>query len=205
MQNEDHLIPLVAAAAPMAKNIAGDIIGKAKDLVEINSDRPIIKKRDQVTDLFKKYGYSLLDANGKSIMERFGLKQAQIPQRKFGGKDYTPEHKALYKYVQQVLIENGRASAVPLFVNSVPEYAPGIGIGAETLESILKANKPGKLIVPGSLNVKTLATGNQEAMNTAQNIAPGANPIQAGFAPSGTLGIIVGIVILLVLFGTIKK
>lgn len=134
-------------------NVAKKIIGGLRSIFGGKySDRPLIRTRDSITDLFKKYGYSMLDANGKSIMEKFGLKQAQIDDKNDSIDYYAQKFAKLYEYVITVLSDNGRPDLVYPFIENTPLYVPGGTKSLPYLENLLATNPPARLAnPPGSL------------------------------------------------------
>jgi len=109
--------------------------------------------------LFKKYGYSMLDVNGKSIMEKYGLKQAQIDDRSKSIKYYADKFVKLYEYVIAVLSDNGRADLVTSFIANTPLYVPGGTKSLTYLSQLLAANRPGKLVSPPGSQIPLIQPG----------------------------------------------
>lgn len=156
--------PITAATLITIAGSIGKVLGKISGAISnifggAYSDRPLIRTRDSITDLFKKYGYSMLDANGKSIMEKYGLKQAQIDDRSKSIDYYVAKFAKLYEYVIAVLSDNGRSDLVLRFVENTPLYVPGGTKSIPYLEQLLSTNPPGKLVNPPGSQIPKIPDG----------------------------------------------
>lgn len=156
--------PITVATLVTVVGSIGKVLGKISGAISnifggAYSDRPLIRTRDQIVELFRKYGYSTVDVNGKSIMEKYGLKQAQIDDRSKNIDYYVAKFAKLYEYVIAVLSDNGRSDLVFRFVENTPLYVPGGTKSIPYLEQLLSTNPPGKLVNPPGSQIPMIPEG----------------------------------------------
>jgi len=123
------------------------------------SDRPLVRTRDEIVELFRTNGYSTVDVNGKSIMEKYGLKQAQIDDKSKSVDYYANKFAKLYEYVIAVLSDNGRADLVAQFIANTPLYVPGGTKSITFLSQLLSGNKPTGLVNPPGGQIPLIPEG----------------------------------------------
>lgn len=156
----DNAITKATSVVQVATAVLAKISGVISNIFGgAYSDRPLIRTRDEIVELFRTNGYSTVDVNGKSIMEKYGLKQAQIDDRSKSIKYYADKFVKLYEYVIAVLSDNGRADLVMQFINNTPLYVPGGTKSLPYLSQLLAANKPGKLVSPAGSAIPLIPPG----------------------------------------------
>lgn len=121
--DRDHVAPVVVGAVAKGAQIIGKIPAIKKILGKIDNlyrtDNVLIRNRDNILALFRKYG--ITDAAINPAMTANKLSHKEIPDRKLG-KTYDPEWERLHQFVLDVLVNAGKVDAAEVFASTVPIF-----------------------------------------------------------------------------------